>query len=159
MIVLEESLEVPGVAEEVLRFIADFDHLPSWDPSVVCVTRLQAGSGVAVGTCYRVSLRSLGRTVNVAYRVAELTDGVATLVGKSSGVSAVDVIRVEQQGARVLVRYRAEISLLGLLRPMERVLRPRIEAGGKVAIRNLGQLLVHRDAARRSTFGAPSPGA
>lgn len=156
MILLQETLEVPGDAGQVLNYIADFSNLPSWDPSVMRVRRTSGPEDVAVGSRFMVSLKSLGRTVNVDYQVVELTDRVATLVGKSTGVTAVDVIRVEQRGARVHVSYRAEISLIGLLRPMEALLRSRIEAGGKAAIRNLAERLAHLDVARRADDAVPA---
>ncbi|MCB9588773.1 MAG: SRPBCC family protein [Polyangiaceae bacterium] len=156
MILLEESLEVSGDAEVVLGYVADFAHLPAWDPSVVRVQRLDDAKEVAVGSRFLVSLKSLGRTVNVDYRVVELTDRVATLVGSSSGVNAVDEIRVEQRGSRVRVSYRAEISLLGILRPMEGLLRSRIVAGGKAAITNLRERLEHLDVARRAEDSVPA---
>ncbi|MCA9629395.1 MAG: SRPBCC family protein [Myxococcales bacterium] len=155
MILLEETLDAPGDAREVLRYIADFTHLPSWDPSVERVSRLDSEEALVVGARFLVSLKSLGRTIDVDYRLAELSDCVATLVGRSAGVSAIDLIRVAQVGSRVDIKYRAEISLLGLLRPAEPLMRGRIQAGGKAAIQNLSSVLRHRAGARRSAEAVP----
>ncbi len=155
MILLEETFEVPGDVRDVLEYIADFSHLPGWDPSVKRVRRLDEGKELTLGARFLVSLKSLGRTVDVDYCLVELGPERATLVGKSAGVSAVDVIRTEQSGSLVRVCYRAEIKFLGLLRPMERLMRSRIQAGGRAAIANLTQVLRHRDVARRVEGAVP----
>ncbi len=95
---------------EVLRLIADFRHLKSWDDSVISVEPLDPVFGE--GSRYRVKVRFSGNVIEMEYTVTAYEAGErAVLTGVAPKATAIDVIEVEPSEAGTNVRYIAEIQL------------------------------------------------
>ncbi len=121
------DITVPRPVEEVYDYVADFRNLPDWDPGIVS-SEQTSGSGIEVGSTYRVVSSFGGREVELTYRVtaAERPSRVV-IEGDASSVHAVDEIRFEQADGGTRVRYTADFTLKGLLGPVAPFLKPAFE--------------------------------
>jgi carbon monoxide dehydrogenase subunit G len=116
---LRESLVTSLPVEQAFAFVADFANSARWDPGVAWSQRLDAGP-LAVGARYRLGVRMAGRVAPMEYRISELEpDRRVVLVGKGSGVEAVDEIRFTPTPMGTQIDYSADIRLTGLLRLVE----------------------------------------
>ena len=95
---------------EVLRLVADFRHLQSWDDSVVSVEPLDEVFGE--GSRYRVCVLFSGNPIDMVYTVSMYEAGVrAVLTGVAPKATATDTVEVESSGEGTIVKYTAEIDL------------------------------------------------
>ena len=95
---------------EVLRLVADFRYLQSWDDSVVSVEPLDEVFGE--GSRYRVCVLFSGNPIDMVYTVSIYEAGVrAVLTGVAPKAKATDTVEVESSGEGTIVKYTAEIDL------------------------------------------------
>ena len=95
---------------EVLRLVADFRHLQSWDDSVVSVEPLDEVFGE--GSRYRVRVLFSGNPIDMVYTVSIYEAGVRAVVsGVAPKAKATDTVEVESVGEGTIVKYTAEIDL------------------------------------------------
>lgn len=106
----ERQLMANRPPAEVLRLIADFRHLKSWDDSVMSVEALDPVFGE--GSRYRVKVRFGGNVIDMVYTVTAYEAGErAVLTGVAPKATAIDVIEVTPTDSGTAVRYTAEIQL------------------------------------------------
>tara|TARA_B100001093_G_scaffold104404_2_gene96595 strand:- start:2704 stop:3129 length:426 start_codon:yes stop_codon:yes gene_type:complete len=95
---------------EVLELIADFQHLQSWDESVVSVEPLDKVFGE--GSRYRVRVLFSGNPIDMVYTVSMYQAGVrAVVTGVAPKAMATDTIEVRSSGTGTIIEYTAEISM------------------------------------------------
>ena len=100
----------PKSPSEVLRLVADFRYLKSWDDSVESVVVLEEVFGQ--GAQYKVTVRFGGKLIDMMYTVTSYEPGVrALLTGIASDATATDVIEVRADGSGTQVEYTAKIQL------------------------------------------------
>jgi hypothetical protein len=107
------SVPFPGPGEVAFDYLANFDSVAEWDPGVVAASRLDDGP-LAVGSRFRVLVRSGPRDVPLVYEVAELeVPRRIRLVAETSTLRSDDVITVESGDGTSTVTYDADVSLRG----------------------------------------------
>jgi len=95
---------------EVLRLVADFRHLQSWDDSVVSVQPLDEIFGE--GSRYRVRVLFNGNPIDMVYTVLMYEAGVRAVVsGEAPKAKATDTIEVASSGEGTIIKYTAEIDM------------------------------------------------
>ncbi len=124
MIHAEDRVAVRGSAHDTFLYLADFTHLPEWDPGIARVTRLDAGP-LARGARFEVVARFGGRDVPMTYELVHYDETAlrAELRGVARGVRAVDRITVTSKGAGAEVHWDADLELEGVLRLTTPVMR------------------------------------
>lgn len=75
MIHAEDRVTVRGSARDTFLYLADFTHLPEWDPGIARVTRLDAGP-LARGARFDVVARFGGREVPMTYELVQYDETV-----------------------------------------------------------------------------------
>ena len=106
----ERRFKSPKSASEVLRLIADFRNLKSWDHSVESVVALEEVFGQ--GARYKVRVRFGGNLIDMVYTVTTYEPGLrAVLTGVASNATAIDVVEVKADGNGTQVDYTAKIQL------------------------------------------------
>ena len=95
---------------EVLRLVADFRHLQSWDDSVVSVEPLDEVFGQ--GSRYRVRVLFNGNPIDMVYTVSMYEAGVRAVVsGVAAKAKATDTIEVASLGEGTIIKYTAKIDM------------------------------------------------
>jgi hypothetical protein len=95
---------------EVLRLIADFRHLKSWDDSVIAVEPLDEVFGQ--GSQYRVKVNFSGNPIDMEYTVTAYEPGVrVVLTGIAPKATAIDIVEVSDDAHGTRIDYTAEIRL------------------------------------------------
>jgi hypothetical protein len=129
---IERTITVPGRAEEVFAYLADFTTTEEWDPPTQS-TELVSGTG-GVGTRYRNVSKFLGKETETIYTVVTLdAPRRIELAGDTSSMSLHDTITVEEQGDEVRVTYRAEFHPEGAAKLLTPLLPPALKALGDSA--------------------------
>ena len=106
----EQHIHSEKSPAEVLRLVADFRHLQSWDDSVVSVEPLDEVFGE--GSRYRVRVLFSGNPIDMVYTVSIYEAGVRAVVsGVAPKAKATDTVEVESAGEGTIVKYTAEIDL------------------------------------------------
>lgn len=125
MIQVEDRVPVRLGADEAFAYLADFTHLPEWDPGIARVRRLDGGP-LKIGARFEVVARFLGRDVPMTYELVRHDPATrqAVLEGRGDGVRAVDRITLTPKGAGAEVHWQADFELLGAGRLFEPVSRP-----------------------------------
>ena len=130
---IREIVELARPPEVVAPYLAEFDHLPQWDPATVRVTSRTPGP-LAVGTTYEVVSAFRGREIDLRYEVTEYDPPRRIVLrGDSDSVEAIDEITFEPSGAGTRVTYVARFSFKN---PLVRWLAPLVLRG---AFRRLGR--------------------
>ncbi len=113
---IHERIETTLPIEAAFDYIADFATNQEWDPGTLSSTRIDDGP-VGRGARYQLHVRMGGRVAPMEYRIRDYQrpDRVV-LVGRGSGVDAVDDIRFERTDRGTLIDYTADIRLGGILR-------------------------------------------
>ena len=95
---------------EVLRLVADFRSLKSWDDSVVSVVPLDEVFGE--GSRYWVRVLFSGNPIDMVYTVSMDDAGVRAVVsGVAAKAKATDTIEVESFGEGTIIKYTAKIDM------------------------------------------------
>lgn len=106
----ERRFYSPKPPVEVLRLIADFRHLKSWDASVESVEPLDEVFGQ--GSEYQVRVLFSGNPIDMRYTVTAYEPGVrAVLTGIADKATAIDTIEVRATDQGTAIDYVAEIRL------------------------------------------------
>lgn len=125
-------------APEAFAYIADFATTAQWDPGITDARLLEGDPG-RTGARYLVTASFLGRSIPLEYEVLESIppeDGFAgrvVLEAITGDVRSYDVITVEPRGTGCAVTYDADLSLRGIRRPFDPLLRVAFALIGKRA--------------------------
>ena len=112
----ETTVTSPRPIEEVFDFVADFNHLVEWDPSMQESTQLDGGDPLRVGARYRVVVKSGGKETEMEYETVEIErPHRVKLKGTTSSMVSIDVITFAPTASGgTEVTYSAEIELEGV---------------------------------------------
>jgi len=100
---------------EVFDYMARFSNAAEWDPGVTEATEVNPGAP-ALGSTYRLMVRSFGRTVPLEYRIVEMDrPRRVVLSAENSTVRSTDVIEISSgPGSGSTVTYDATLRLRGV---------------------------------------------
>ena len=140
MIRVEGRVRVREEASRALTYLADFRHLPQWDPGIAEVQQL-GGAGPAEGATYRVVARFLGARIPMRDRTTHFDPkaGVAEIRGETPTLIAVDRITVRPLAGpeEAEVHWQADFTMKGPARLTERWMKPLFDRLGRRAMDGL----------------------
>ncbi len=134
------SVATPMSAASAFAYMADVTHFVEWDPGVKRAVRV-AGDGAGVGTAYDLTVQAGGTTV-MRYEVKEYAPPRRILlVSRTTFLTSVDEIRVQESGSGCIVTYDAKLTLNGLLGVFDPLLRLAFRLIGDRAASGLRRVL------------------
>ena len=138
---ITEQIEVARDAAATFDYVSEFEHTAEWDPGIAEARKLTDGP-VRVGSEYDVVALFRGKRQRFRYRVTEFDEGRRiVLAGDGEKARSVDEIVVEPAGSGSRITYRAEITLKGLRRIAEPLLKPMVNQTGEDAVAGLKRTL------------------
>jgi hypothetical protein len=120
---------------DLFAYMARFSNAAEWDPGVSRAEELSPGPP-ALGSTYRIMVRSLGRPVVLDYRIIEFTEPRRVVLRAENHVlRSTDVIEIQPgPGNGSTLTYHATLTLKGLLSPFSALLdRPLRHLGDRAA--------------------------
>jgi Polyketide cyclase / dehydrase and lipid transport len=110
------SIDSPKPQAETFAYLAAFDNIRDWDPSVASAKRLDDGE-VRLGSAFEVVVRVGKRELPLRYEVVRLEPGqVIALEAHSRWFRSYDVITVSANGPGSRASYDALLELKSLAR-------------------------------------------
>ena len=147
MIRLTETIVVDNPASQVFDYVVDFSNAAEWDPGIESSVKATEGP-VEVGTEFDLVAGFLGTTAPVRYRIEEIQPGKQVRVrGIGNRVVSVDTVTVTAEGGRTRIDYRADLTLTGVARLFEPLLRGAMKKMGAKALVGLRETLDRKAAA------------
>lgn len=132
MVRLTETATTRLSRKDAFHYVGDFGNVDRWDPGVASASKATAGEA-SVGTAYDVVL-SGGREMKMTYVITEHEPGrKIVLKGTGARVAAIDVIDFVDEGEGTLITYTADLSLTGVARFVEPLMRGRFAKIGEQA--------------------------
>jgi hypothetical protein len=108
------EIDSPRPAAEVFAYLAGFDRIREWDPSVASARRLDDGE-VRLGSAFEVVVRQGKRELPLRYEVVRFEPGsVVAVEARSRRLRSYDVITVTAREGGSRLRYDATLELKGL---------------------------------------------
>ena len=147
-----ETVHTPWAIEDAFDFIADFQRIAEWDPSVLSCHQT-SGAAAALGATYDVAVRFAGRTTTMRYEIVESSRPQhLVLHGLTAANKAVDDIQFESITSGTRITWRLTLSSRGPLRVFDSVVAPLIRRPlhtlGKKAMEGLAAALEGQRIAR-----------
>jgi hypothetical protein len=110
------SIESPKPASETFSYLAAFDNIRDWDPSVASATRLDEGD-LRLGSAFEVVVRIGKREQPLRYEVVRFEPGtLIALEAHARWFRSYDTITVSPNGTGSIARYDALLELKSLAR-------------------------------------------
>src|ERR1700759_4085593 len=107
----QASIESSRSAADAFAYLAAFDNIRDWDPSVASARRLDEGE-LRIGSTFEGVVRLGTRTLPLRYEIGRLEPGKLVAVeAQSRWFRSYDVITIEPRGEGSHVRYDALIAL------------------------------------------------
>ncbi|CAD7842125.1 MAG: hypothetical protein [Olavius algarvensis Delta 4 endosymbiont] len=107
---IERKIDIPQAADRVFDYLAQFDHIREWDPSVLAAQPLTAGKPAA-GSRFRLTLNFGLARVPMIYEITSLVpDRELILAGRASSFTAVDRLRFEAIAGGTRLIYQADVN-------------------------------------------------
>ena len=117
------TVNSPAPAEEVFSYLAAFDNIAEWDPGVSQAVQVDRGP-VGPGTAFDLVSVIGPFSVPLRYEVVEYGPGRRiALRAETADFVSYDVITVEETESGSAATYDADLSLRGLRRPADPLLR------------------------------------
>lgn len=149
------DIDVDGPVEALFDHVANFSTAQEWDPGVVEARRLDDGP-LGVGSEFRVVVSVPGRRLPLHYVVRDYDrPRLVVLEAESSMLRSYDTIRVQPAGDRARVTYEAELTLKGVSRVAEPLLRLAFRRIGDRAAAGLRESLERVAAGSREQGAVP----
>lgn len=144
------ELTVPVPIDEAFAYLAAFDNVRDWDPSVTRAQRVfgaDAAPTLGEGSAFDVSLRFLGRETTLRYEITGYDEPHQVIVrGVSPTVTSIDTMTLVPAGGGTRVTYHVDLRLHGAWRvfdaALQRLFRPMAEAAIAGLQRELTALVV-----------------
>jgi carbon monoxide dehydrogenase subunit G len=135
------SVRSPLTPETAFDYMADLRNFAHWDPGVKQVAQI-AGTGGGPEAVFDVTVKSVGRDLNLRYVTQEFDHPRHLLVKASSRMfTSIDRISVDPEVDGCTVTYDAELRLNGLLRFADLLLKPAFNRIGDRAANGLRRVL------------------
>ena len=110
------SVESSRSAEDAFAYLAAFDNIRDWEPSVVFARRLDEGA-LHVGSAFEVVVRQGSKETPLRYEVRSYDPtGSITVEALASAYRSLDTITVSPRGEGSAMTYDALLEPRGLMR-------------------------------------------
>lgn len=137
----QASVETRRSVDEVFSYLSDFSNTSQWDPGIDRAGQQTPGE-IGLGTEFRVVSKTMGQEVPFTYRVVEYdAPRSIRLIGESSKIVSSDRMTFEPLGDGTRVTYEADLSLKGIFKLAEPLLRLGFRRVGDRALEGLRQTL------------------
>lgn len=139
---IKKQIDIPLTPERVFNYLAQFDHIREWDPSVLTARPLSAGKP-AVGSRFRLTLMFGLTRVPMVYEITSLVPRrELVLEGRASSFTAIDLIQSDPIPGGTRLTYRAEVNFPKPPGPLMSGLGQRLfDYNAKRAVKRLQALL------------------
>jgi carbon monoxide dehydrogenase subunit G len=118
------TVRTPRTPEAAFAYMADLRNFAEWDPGVKRVTQV-AGSGGGPGASFDVVVKSGRGDMTLRYVTTKYDEPRSILVeARSRMLTSIDRVTVAGSATGCQVTYDAELTLNGLLRWADFVLKP-----------------------------------
>ena len=135
------SLITDRPLEEVFDFLADFSTTAEWDPGVVSAVRVGDGD-VGLGSRFDLVTQFRGRETQLSYEIVAFDrPHLVTLRGENATVVSLDTITFAAEGDGTRLTYDADLTLKGLLRLGDPLLKLVFGQIGDAAVGGLSKRL------------------
>lgn len=142
---LRRTISVPGVAERVFGYIADFSNAAEWDPGVVEAHAVGAGPP-RPGSEFELTVDFKGRKLVTSYEITELeAPHRVVFVGGTRVFRSTDEITVTPTDGRLRIDYVALFELFGVFSLAEPLLRRSFSRLADDAVAGLEETLRRMD--------------
>lgn len=106
---IEERIDIPQTTNRVFDYLAHFDNIREWDPSVLAARQISTGKP-SPGTRFALTLLFGMARVPMVYEITSLTpDRALVLTGRAASFEAVDRILLDQIPGGTRLTYIAEV--------------------------------------------------
>jgi dehydrogenase/reductase SDR family member 12 len=106
---IEKRIDIPQDLDRVFDYLAHFQHIQEWDPSVLTARPLSPGPP-AVGSRFALTVLFGAARVPMIYEITTLTPGKAmVLAGQAASFKAIDRIHFEHIPGGTRLNYIAEV--------------------------------------------------
>ncbi len=92
-----------------LDYLKDFRHTEQWDPGTRSCERIDTGP-IAEGAYWHNVSKLLGLTVELTFRLDDVTDRRLVFVGENQSARITDTITVEPKRAGSTITYRSDLE-------------------------------------------------
>jgi carbon monoxide dehydrogenase subunit G len=133
---VQRTFTVKQPIDTVVSYLKDFAHAESWDPGTVTCTQTSPGE-VRVGTTWHNVSEIRGRKTELSYQLTYADPERLTFVGKNKTATATDDMTLEAVGDQTSITYEATVTLNGLAKLAEPLMRREF---AKLAQRTIDQL-------------------
>lgn len=99
----------------VVDYLRDFGHAEQWDPGTRTCERIDSGP-VTEGSFWHHVSTIAGVTVELTYKLEELTDRKLVFVGENQSSRIIDTITVDAEGTGSAITYVADLEMFGAAR-------------------------------------------
>jgi len=107
---VEKQIDIPQPPERVFDYLAQFDHIREWDPSVLTAQPLNNGKPAA-GSRFRLNLMFGLARVPMEYKITSLIpQRELVLEGRAASFTAVDRISFAAITGGTRLRYQADVK-------------------------------------------------
>lgn len=110
----EEYVEVASPAEQALGYLADFNNLPEWEPTVWQVEQIR-GKGACEGAEFDVEMRFAGQALSARYICTNLRPSEVRFRAEGKDFIGSDQIHVLPRNQGAAITYFAEINPQGVI--------------------------------------------
>lgn len=110
------TIATPRQPEDAFHYMASFENIADWDPSVIEAERVASGE-LGVGCRFRVLVSSARRKLPLEYTITAFEPSRrVVLLAETSTLRSLDVITVEPAPTGATVNYDARLEMVGSLR-------------------------------------------
>ncbi len=127
-------------ASNTFAYLAAFDNIRDWDPSVVSARRLDEGE-LRLGSTFEVVVRMRRRQLPLRYEVVRLDPHAIALEAQSRWFRSYDVITVAGAGEGSVATYDALLELKGFAKAATPLVGRAFEKLGDAAAAELRRVL------------------
>lgn len=133
MIRLVETATSSLSRRQAFGLVGDFANVYKWDPGVSSAEKV-GDEPTGVGTAYDLVVEYSGRRLEMRYVITEyVPDRRVVLEGSGPRIHALDVIEFEDRNDGTKITYTADLSLTGIARFFEPLIKGRLLEVGEGA--------------------------
>ncbi len=147
MIRHEETIRGDCTPQTAFAYLAAFDSIQAWDPTVLSARRLTAGP-IRVGTRFALVMQFGARPIKMVYTLAEMKPPSRLVFhGRGAAFRAIDTLAIEPAGQGFRLHYAVRIDFdRPAGRHFGRLAAPLIRWNGRRAVKRLQTILGGNDA-------------
>lgn len=141
MTTVTRTFRVTSAPAQVLDYLEDFSHAEEWDPGTQSCVRIDGAGPVGVGSRWHNTSKIAGLSTELTYELDQRADDRVVFVGSNDSALTKDEITVRPDGEGSEITYRAVITMKGLGKLAEPLMKVVFEKIGKDTEKSLTEIL------------------